>query len=123
MRTLFTILSLSAYGHHGRGYGNYYGDERNTIIEYSGHLKLENDKYPEIDTGNVSVQLLIPYETVDSLELKDGNQIRVKGAEYRKRFFLFKGKKVLRVSEIELNGEFYSIAPEYPRQNYRRRCW
>ena len=125
---IFTGTAIFAYGYH-RGYGNspYYGDSRYEIKEYSGKLKLIEGKLPEIKSGKSDIQLLIPLDTVDNLELADGKDIRVKGFEYRKRFFIFKGSPVLMVNEIESNGNISVIHNNILnyglRRDFGRNCW
>lgn len=123
---IFSVFTISAQGSH-RGYGNtpYYGDDRFETKEYSGKLTLKEGKLPEVEAGKIDIQLLIPVETVDNLELSDGKEIRVKGLEFRKRFFVFKGKHVLMVNEIETDGNTYFIENNMQMRGVygRRGCW
>ena len=125
---LVSVFSVSAQGYH-RAYSNtpYYGDTRFDITEYNGKLILEEGELPVIVSGNDKTRLLIPVETVDKLDLTDGKEIRVKGVEFRKRFFVFKGKTVLVVNEIETEGNTYFVSSNDSMIGFRRgfgkQCW
>ncbi len=97
------------------GYGRFVQDGTITpysgdIITKTGTLKLTDNDRPKLITGNETYELMYPYYYSYNLEIKDGQEITVKGFEVPAYRWNTDGdEKHLMLTEATIDGKEYKL--------------
>ncbi len=106
----------------GQGYGRYAAAgnsnfqrpfEQGDELTLTGTLKTTGDDRPVIVTGDGTYELMYPYIYSNNIELKDGQQITVKGYETPAYRWSEDGdEKHLMVTEADVDGKSYKLSSD-----------
>ena len=80
------------------------------IVETSGKITITENACPSVKSGKEDLDLLIGPAAVESLKLKSGDTVAVKGFKVPGPNWSVDGKSALKVMEITVNGKTYLVA-------------
>ena len=103
----------------GPGYGRFGGNttaqaarpfKQGDLVTVTGNLKLVQNDHPELVTSDGTYELMYPYIYSDDVDLKDGQEITVKGYDTPAYRWSSDGdEKHLMVTEATIDGKVYKI--------------
>ncbi len=79
------------------------------LVELKGKISLEENSFPSIKTGKEDLDLIIGPAAVETLKLKSGDNITVKGFKVPGPNWSVDEKSALKVREITVNDKTYLV--------------
>jgi len=113
LMTASLVFSQNTFGQ------NFYGRQENhprygsgmviEIVELSGKITVNEKTFPTFKAGKDELSLLIGQNVIETLKLKSGDSVKIKGFKVPGPNWSVDEKSALKVREMTVNGKTYQI--------------